>query len=680
MGNFCKVLTHLLCTVLLTVSVPSYACALRPTAYRISNGEPSPGSYSNTHKTSSAGVAGFLEQADDIGKIIKSAYRGKVFTSGETYLEHVKKVAGTLLELDPNIDQLALSAALLHKIPISELRGLLKRTSGLSKKQQARILELVERMNAVSRLPYMPPHKANFAIQNQMNMIVQMAAEPEVMLLVFADKLQIFMSALESERDYIYREITHIYAPLAERLGLDYWAGVFRDKALKLNRPDAYYQIKSQIEERLGMSYEEAKIYLQEITRKVNDSLTGRGINAGISSRVKRVYSVYEKIESRGFAGMENIDDFFGIRAVFSCESDLWQAVDIPLLFGRDIEGQYELKREEKVGFEILQRGIKDDLGIHYEFQFMTNDNYDKYKHGIAAHWLYKLKRETGQDFDTDEIQIVGNFNRDFMALKESLNKWVFIFMQMEETGKVTMKPLRLPAGSIPADFAALKSINALNNDYRGAAVYRKEYDADKGALLVLSKMMRNERYQLQPGELVDILIQKDFLLKSSKTKDNIRRNAQTLRARLFLNNLNPAEMHEAGEKGKAMLAKAGFSFHISAIGDFFYPLAVSLGLKDEAELYAALVLTDKLTVRHVKGHARIRGMQLLKERRLDLYNNVILGKLNLILHELSMASLDELFIAIGSGRIDDKLVYGKLSASRPIKIIDISNSIKRSA
>ncbi|MBU1871293.1 MAG: HD domain-containing protein, partial [Candidatus Omnitrophica bacterium] len=567
--------------------------------------------------------------------------------------------------LSPQIDDLFLIVALLHSIPQEELKKILKDTPGLTKSNAKRIIDLIERMNKVSRLPYLPPNKGNHTIQNQMNMIIQLAEEPEVMLLVFADKLQTIVTASESEREYVYREITQIYAPLAERLGLDYLAGRFRNEAFRLTKPEEYNKIKAEVEKTMGMSYEQAAKYLQKVKKEVINRLNKSNINAEVSVRVKSVYSIYEKINSQSTDGtnIEDVDDLLGVRIVFENKEDLWSTVDIPLSFGDPIPGQSELKRIEQVHFEAFHRGIRDYAGRPYEFQYLTRDNYARYKYGVAAHWSYKLHRETSQRFDTDEVNITGDFINDFKALKESLNKWVFIFRQMEETGRIAVKPIRLIAGSIPADFTSLRDINGLNKDYKGAAIYTKEYDINESKIIVSPKRVRSDTYQLQPGEIVDILTSPRFLLRSIKARNTVRNNAKNLRTHVLLNNLDSEEMKKSQESGRCMLIKAGFRIHDYMLQNFFGPVAIELGLRDAGELFAALASTDKISLEQIKEIARTKGRQLLEVKGLNLDDEIVLRKLELILKEFSQESLDELFVSLGTLEVKTEDVYRSLSA-----------------
>ncbi|MFA6358535.1 MAG: phosphoglycerate kinase, partial [Candidatus Omnitrophota bacterium] len=595
----------------------------------------------------------------DLLKIANEVYKDKIFRSGETCLAHVKAVRWNLMSLALAPDRLTQIAALFHCVELNELKVILKSSLGLNSNQVKRVSELVGRMNSVIRLPYFPSNKGNFTIQNQMNMVIQLASESEVMFLVFADKLQTILTMQESENDYLYREITEIYAPLAERLGLDSLAAIFRDQVFRLSKPQIYAETKAEVEKRLGMSMEEVKIYLRSIKRKVIKKLGKLKIEAKVSVRAKSVYSIYEKINSEDTDAecLEDIDDLLGVRVVFNSEEDIWRAVGIPLLFGKPIKGQIELKRLEKTGYKGLHSGVKDNLGRSYEFQFLTEENYRRYKYGKAAHWSYKLHRETGQAFDADEVIRTGNFASDFMAVKESLSKWVFIFKQVEESGRIVMKPLRLASGSIPADFAALRDVDIFTKDYKGAVIYKKEYDLRENKLVVYPKRMYSDKYQLQPADIVDIITSPNFLLRSTKAGITIRGNSKHLRTILLLDILNSKKIPEAQELGEDILRKAGFSFSPYTKDNFWYPLARKLDLKNEAELCAALVLVNGVSLEQVQDYARYNGRRLLQNRGLNLDDQVILTKLGLVLREFSLKSVDELFIAVGSYQIQDKIV-----------------------
>ncbi|MFA5199584.1 MAG: ROK family protein, partial [Candidatus Omnitrophota bacterium] len=612
----------------------------------------------------------YIGQTDFL-KIAEEAYGDRVFASGESYFARAKSVRKNLRNLYPKIDKLTQIAALLYCLEFSELKKVLSGIPELDRQQADRVIELVNSMNRVARIVYKPTRKGNFNIQNQINAIVQEANQPEVMLLVFAVKYSTIFSEKKSGHDYVYREAREIYAPLAERLGLDHLALKLRDQILRISYPATYAKIKAQIEARLQMSLEESGLYLYKVRRDVKNRLKNLGVQARVTSRVKSVYSIYEKIESPDTdeESVEDIDDLFGIRMIFKTEEDLWKASGIPLSFGEPIKGQTELKRVAKFGFEAFCVGVRDSLGRSYEFQFMTEENYIKYAYGKAAHWAYKTHRETGQNFDADEIKVTGDFFTDFIALRDSLKKWVFVFRQMEESGSIVFKPLRLLAQSISADYAALRDIDAFNKDFKGVAIYRVEYDLDQDKLIVSPKRIHAIDYQLQTLDVIDVLVSPNFLARSTKAQWAIKEKASYLRTILLLTVIAGAKLQAAKEEGSNILSQAGFFFNNHTIPNFWYPLAHSLDLKNEDELYSALVLTGRISLEQINDYAKEKGKQLLRSRGLNLEDEAILLRLDLVKDEFCLKTVDGLFIAVGSLQIEAKTVYERVY-SRNIPVI----------
>jgi (p)ppGpp synthase/HD superfamily hydrolase len=236
------------------------------------------------------------------------------------------------------------------------------------------------------------------------------------------------------------------------------------------------------------------------------------------------------------------------------------------------------------------------------------------------------------------------------------------------------MKPLRLVSGSIPADFAALRDIDVLDKDYKGAAVYTVEYDINENKLILSPKRVRSDRYCLQPGEIVDILTSPNFLLRSSKARDTIKNNAKNLRTHLILSNLILAQLEKispqeclkkSAEAGKEILKQAGLRISDYALKKFLRPFALQMGLRNESELLAALALTDKISAQHLIDYARSKGGQLLEGKGLNLNDEIVLEKLRMVLGEFSQESIDGLLIAIGSLQVKVDEVYERLSSKR---------------
>ncbi|MBU1783727.1 MAG: hypothetical protein KKG95_00090, partial [Candidatus Omnitrophica bacterium] len=268
------------------------------------------------------------------------------------------------------------------EIPFTRIRGKLKKRQARDK--AGYITGLIEKAERISRLPYLPAEKGKFHIQNHMNAIIQMAGSPEIMLLVFEEKLRSLKTASRLEYDNLFREITEIYAPLAERLGLETLSQRFRDEALKRMRWGSVYEsIRSEIAKEKGVSYEKVEEYLELVKEKLSKKLKDAGINADVSKRVKGIFQLMEKMRAKKL-DISEVFDFLGIMAIFESEEDLRKAAGISHDLGKI--KQPELKRKEKYGYEEFDMVIEDENGVSCEFQFMTKENYEIYNHGFAAH------------------------------------------------------------------------------------------------------------------------------------------------------------------------------------------------------------------------------------------------------------------------------------------------------
>ncbi|MBU1784119.1 MAG: GNAT family N-acetyltransferase, partial [Candidatus Omnitrophica bacterium] len=405
----------------------------------------------------------------------------------------------------------------------------------------------------------------------------------------------------------LFREITEIYAPLAERLGLETLSQRFRDEALKRMGWDSIYEsVRNEIAEEKGVSYEKAEEYLELVKEKLSEKLKIDEINADVSIRVKSVFSIMEKMIAKKL-DISELFDLLGIMLGFESEEDLWKAAGILHGFGKI--KQTELKRKEKYGYEEFDMVIEDEDGVSCEFQFMTKENYEIYNHGFAAHWAYKIHRQTGQYFEVDKVKMTGDFREDFTMLKSSLDRWVFVFREMKKEGRTAIMPIRLRAGSIPADYAASRNIDMLNKDYRGAVTYTIEREAEGRGLFSSPKNKRRHKYALQPGDFVDVYTSPNFLLYS-KAAEVIRHNAKCPRTFVMINNLKPGQFAKSVRKGERILMKNGLSIKPGspAVKNYLYPGARELGLANMEELCAGLVSTDMITLKTMEAAMREGG------------------------------------------------------------------------
>ncbi|MFA5369619.1 MAG: HD domain-containing protein [Candidatus Omnitrophota bacterium] len=683
----CKIAVIFLCVLLFTSQCAQGAFALRPVSSRYSLTQID-GSFS-IDKSSSAGAAdihfGSLPPLPQIPQWVEYAarvlYKDKSFSGHESYYDYSFRVFKNLACLKPDTDSAVTAAALLHRADHVGLEKILKDNKILSQDEKKKIIRFVDEARIIRALPYFKgDKKSRHAIQNYMNMIIQIASEPDVMLLVFAEKITCFTGELnEKQKEYIYYEIIDIYAPLAERLGLTALAGYLRTEALKKYNINIYNYVKGEMESRINMDINDSGTHLKSIENNARDVLKKLKVDARITSRVKSVYSVYEKCNGKGI-NADDLYDIFGIRVIFSDTRDPWDTLSLPQYMGMSVmtNQNNKYKRLEKSGYAAFHIRAQDESGRFYEFQLISEKNLELYEHGLKSHWSYKIERQSKQAFDVDVIKWTGRFDKDFMSLKNFLNRWVFVLKwDRKDPNNVSCKPLRLPAKSTIADYAALRGVDLFDRNYVNGSIFCVSHDIESCRTKESPRVKRDSKYQLRPADFVYINHVKDWLPNSLHAQISIDKFAKTLRAHMLLNNLYNDNIEGSAKQGLNIVKAAGFAVNNISIGNFFLPLARRLGLLNERELFAAVASTKQLTLDHLKRYARSSGISIVEDKNkigLDLKNGISEIKLMQVSKNLGFRSLDEFYIAVGSYGISWKTVRKGIDRSESVKVMNFNS------
>ncbi|MDD5503959.1 MAG: HD domain-containing protein [Candidatus Omnitrophica bacterium] len=673
-----KIIIILLCALLSIGQGSPAAFALRP-ASSSNSSNPIDRSFL-AGKSSSAGVPDTQyvsvilspqtpQWAKDIAEVL---YKDKSFSGKESYYDYSLRVFENFIHLRPEAGPVASAAALLHRADPDDLKKAMAKSRALAKGEQERVLRLVKEAGTIRCLPYFKSYKkSRYSIQNQMNMIIQLASEPDVMMLVFAEKIACLTGKLNrDQKEYIYRELVNVYAPLAERLGMIKLSNDLRNESLKAYNLEAYNSVKSKIEDRIRMRIDEADGHLKSVENKVKDALKNLGVGRNlyvVTSRVKGIYSVYEKGKGRMIEPCD-LYDIFGIRVVFSDNNDIWKAGELLEKVGMSIvpgEEGSRYKTTQKLGYEAYQVRVQDKEGRFYEFQFMSKENLDIYEHSEIAHWAYKIKRQSNQKFDKDEIKWTGNFDKDFKALKGFLSKWVFVFKKVSVNGQKIVKPLRLEKDSTIADYAALRGTDLLKCDYKNGNIFHCVYDIESCKIKWSKPMRHGNQYELKTADSVEIIKDNDNLINFTNARLDIDKYAKTLRAHLCLNNIWPGSMEKSTERGLKIIKDVGFVVNPETIGKFFKPCALDLGLVGENELFAAVASTQKFfTLDDLRRRAYQNGKSIVEAMKLNVNKRPSEIKLMKAGIYLRYTSLDDFLVAIGSCKVSPKALGEAISRS----------------
>jgi guanosine-3',5'-bis(diphosphate) 3'-pyrophosphohydrolase len=425
-----------------------------------------------------------LEHAFALAEV---AHEGQVRLSGEDFIEHPLAVAGILADL--RLDTTTLGAALLHDV-VEDTDVTLERVQEEFGEEVARI---VDGLTKLERIHFRSRELAQ--AENVRKMIVAMAGDIRVLLIKLADRLHNMrtLSALAAHKQKrIATETLEIYAPLANRLGVQELKWELEDLSFKALHTGPYHEIAQLVETRRG----ERKTLIEEVTEALRQKMKELGIKAEVEGRPKHLYSIYEKMVIRG-KEFNEIYDLVGVRVLVESLRDCYGALGAVHALWKPIPGRFKdyVAMPKSNMYQSLHTTVVGPGGKPLEIQIRTRDMHRTAKFGIAAHWRYKEAPK--QSRDAADLAWLGHMMewlkdmadpREFMdSLKIDLyGGQVFVFTPKGDV-------VNLPAGATPVDFAY--SIHTeVGHRTVGAKI--------NGKLVPLD-------YELRTGDTVDILTSK---------------------------------------------------------------------------------------------------------------------------------------------------------------------------
>jgi guanosine-3',5'-bis(diphosphate) 3'-pyrophosphohydrolase len=387
-----------------------------------------------------------LEQAFEIAEV---AHEGQLRKSGGPFIEHPLAVAGILADL--HLDTVTLQAALLHDT-VEDTSVSLERIEVEFGDEVARI---VDGLTKLEKLPFRTRELAQ--AENVRKMIVAMAGDIRVLLIKLADRLHNMrtLGALPGHKQQrIATETLEIYAPLANRLGVQEVKWELEDLAFKTLHPGPYREIASLVETRR----DERTRLIEDLTQTLRQKLKELGIKADVEGRPKHLYSIYEKMVIRG-KEFEDIYDLVGIRILVESLRDTYGALGAVHALWTPVPGRFKdyVAMPKSNMYQSLHTTVVGPGGKPLEIQIRTRDMHRTAQYGIAAHWRYKEGGGKQKD-EAQDLAWLGQMMdwlkdmadpREFMeGLRIDLSGGrVFVFTPK---GDVT----NLPAGATPVDFA----------------------------------------------------------------------------------------------------------------------------------------------------------------------------------------------------------------------------------
>src|SRR5204863_6035018 len=225
-------------------------------------------------------------------------------------------------------------------------------------------------------------------------MLLAMVEDIRVILVKLADRIHNMrtLGYLNPERrERIARETIEIYAPIAHRLGMGKVRGELEDLASQHLEPDAYQEILAAIESRRHSNEE----FLHEIRQTVESELRREGIPARIDGRVKRPYSVFQKLRRQKIS-IDQVYDLMALRIITDNVKNCYAALGVIHNKWRPIPGRIKdfIAIPRPNLYQSLHTSVVGPHGQTFEVQIRTEEMHRIAEEGIAAHWKYKEGRK----------------------------------------------------------------------------------------------------------------------------------------------------------------------------------------------------------------------------------------------------------------------------------------------
>jgi GTP diphosphokinase / guanosine-3',5'-bis(diphosphate) 3'-diphosphatase len=501
------------------------------------------------------------------------AHSGQKRKSGEPYITHPVAVAQILADL--GIGAKTLAAALLHDTveDTDYTLDMLRKDFG------DEVAMLVDGVTKLDKLKYGDSAQA----ETVRKMVVAMSKDIRVLVIKLADRLhnaRTWGFVEEASATRKAQETLEIYAPLAHRLGIQAIKWELEDLSFSVLYPKLYVEIENLVKQRTPQREE----FVQEVIDAVNDDLKSAKIKGTVVGRPKQFYSIYQKMIVRG-RDFDEIYDLVGIRVLVNTVRDCYAVLGSIHARWTPIPGRFKdyIATPKFNLYQSLHTTVIGPHGRAVEIQIRTPEMHQRAEFGVAAHWKYKERVNSGKgetsvqpDAEMAWLAHISDWQAETSDPSEFLDslrfeigaKEVYVFTPQ---GKV----IGLPAGATPVDFAYAVHTE-VGHRTMGAKV--------NGRLVPLDS-------ELQSGDSVEVFTSKnpdaapsqDWLnfVKSPRARNKIRQWFKIERR------------EEAIEQGRDAIARAmrkqNLPLQKLMNQDSFSEVAAQMRYEDVSALYAAV-------------------------------------------------------------------------------------------
>jgi guanosine-3',5'-bis(diphosphate) 3'-pyrophosphohydrolase len=443
-------------------------------------------------------------------RLAAEGHKDQLRESGEPYMVHPLQV--TLILADMQMDMVCLVTGLLHdtvedtSISLDQIR----------KEFGEEVARCVDGVTKLSKLHLYSREERQ--AESVRKMLLAMVNDIRVIIVKLADRLHNMrtLGALPRERQVrIAQETLEIYSPIAHRLGMGKVRGELEDLAFRHLEPEASAEVLREIESQRQQNED----YLQKMQHDVETNLRRENIPARVEARIKRPYSVYQKMKRQKIA-LDQVYDLLALRIITDSVKNCYAALGVIHNEWHPIPGRIKdfIAIPRPNLYQSLHTSVIGAGGRSFEVQIRTDEMHRLAEEGIAAHWKYKEGKRGPADDDQriNWLRQLVEWQKEMRDPDEFMSTLkVDLYPEEVYTFTPRGRVIVLPRDATPIDFAY-----AIHSDVGNTCVGAKV----NGRIVPL-------KYNLKNGEVVEILTQaghlpsKDWLslAKTSRARNKIK-------------------------------------------------------------------------------------------------------------------------------------------------------------
>ncbi len=391
-----------------------------------------------------------VEHIREALKFSGEAHEGQLRKSGEPYISHPIAVARILTPL--HLDAQAIMAAVLHDV-VEDTHISNEEVANIFGKSVA---ELVDGLSKLDKIEFQTKEDAQ--AENFRKMLLAMARDVRVILIKLADRLHNMRTLKSMSREKcerIARETLEIYAPIANRLGLNAIYQELEDLGFKYLYPKRY--------EVLSKALKVARGNRREVVGKIQEAISQRleehRITAQVQGREKHLYGIYQKMQAKSLA-FAQVQDIYGFRVMVDDVPSCYLALGLLHALYKPIPGKFKdyIAIPKANAYQSLHTTLFGPYGTPIEVQIRTQEMHKIAEAGVASHWLYKAAQTSFNDLHKKTHQWLQSLLESLSQSGDSVEFLEHLKVDLfpDEVYVFTPKGkiLALPRGATAVDFA----------------------------------------------------------------------------------------------------------------------------------------------------------------------------------------------------------------------------------